>query len=250
MDGTKLVTVHSPIELDDGELELALYGSFLPVPQPEVFGDVVPSTETPGEILAAAGTIELNAGKDKALLQVTNTCDRPIQVGSHYHLIEANRYLLFDRRRAFQKRLNIPSGSAVRFEPGETKTVCVVDIDGARAVLGGNGLCRGSRPVEEVMRAVVELGFGHREQPATLDMAGLQDKLTARIPRLHYAEMFGPSTDDRVRLGETGLVVRIERNLCAPDGIYGNELKFGGGQSNKKRKEKKKKEKDKEERER
>jgi len=126
-DGTKLVTVHHPIALDQGDLALALYGSFLPVPDAARFA--LPAAEVvPGESLVAAGTIELNAGRTRRALDVVNRGDRPIQVGSHYPFAETNRALDFDRGAAAGMRLDIPAGTAVRFEPGESKTVTLVAV--------------------------------------------------------------------------------------------------------------------------
>ena len=122
-DGTKLVTVHHPIVADHGDLALALYGSFLPVPPP--FTEV-PSTVLAGEVTTAAGTITLNEGRPAHDLVVTNTGDRPIQVGSHCHFADTNRALAFDRALAAGMRLDIPAGAAVRFEPGEQKTIRLV----------------------------------------------------------------------------------------------------------------------------
>ena len=105
-DGTKLVTVHSPINLDDGELEMALYGSFLPVPDASKFQqNTSVSTSVCGVIspgyVWTSGLITLNPGKEIVSLQVKNTADRPIQVGSHYHFVECNPYLEFDRSIAY-----------------------------------------------------------------------------------------------------------------------------------------------------
>jgi urease subunit gamma/beta len=124
-DGTKLVTVHHPIVADHGDLELALYGSFLPVPDRALFAQVPRSLE-PGEVLVGIGEIVLNADRPTRELVVTNTGDRPIQVGSHYHFYETNRALAFDREAAHGMHLDVPAGSAVRFEPGEQKTVRLV----------------------------------------------------------------------------------------------------------------------------
>jgi urease subunit gamma/beta len=116
-DGTKLVTVHQPI------------------PDP---GD-----ETPGQILPGQEPVVANAGREATDLPVRNTGDRPIQVGSHAHFFEVNRALRFPRRAAWGRRLNIPSGTAVRFEPGEEKTVSLVPYGGAREVYGHHGLANG-----------------------------------------------------------------------------------------------------------
>ena len=145
-DGTKLVTVHHPIANQNGKLELALYGSFLPIPDLKHFMEEESGVE-PGEVLVKAGEIELNAGRPGIELPITNLGDRPIQVGSHYHFIETNAALRFDRAGAYGMRLNIPAGTAVRFEPGETKTVKLVAIAGKRVIRGGNNLADG--PVTE-----------------------------------------------------------------------------------------------------
>ncbi len=123
-DGTKLVTVHHPIVAEHGDLALALYGSFLPVPDRTRFGEA--HALVPGEITPVGGDIAINEGRDTRELAVTNTGDRPIQVGSHYHFFETNSALAFDRDAARGMHLDIPAGAAVRFEPGETKTVRLV----------------------------------------------------------------------------------------------------------------------------
>jgi urease subunit gamma/beta len=124
-DGTKLVTVDHPIVAEHGNLELALYGSFLPVPSLDLF-PAQPTEVEAGELIPGEGTIELNADRQRLQLTVTNTGDRPIQVGSHFHFIETNRALSFDRELARGFRLDIPAGAAVRFEPGETRTIQLV----------------------------------------------------------------------------------------------------------------------------
>ena len=162
-DGTKLVTVHHPIAAEHGDLTLALYGSFLPVPALDRFPPL-PDEAEPGAITVATDDITINAGRSATTLIVTNLADRPIQVGSHYHFIETNPYLRFDRAKAYGKRLDIIAGTAVRFEPGETKTVQLVDIAGARVIRGGNNLADG--PVSEAglkiaMERVLKQGFAH-----------------------------------------------------------------------------------------
>ena len=97
----------------------------------------------PGEIKAAGDDIELNAGRRAITLEVTNTGDRPIQVGSHYHMYETNAALEFDRGRAYGCRLNIAAGTAVRFEPGQMRTVEVIEIAGDCNIYGFNGAVMG-----------------------------------------------------------------------------------------------------------
>lgn len=165
-DGTKLVTVHHPIAAEHGDLSLALYGSFLPVPPVERFPALADETE-PGAVTVASGEITINANRPTLSLAVTNLADRPIQVGSHYHFIETNPYLRFDRAKAYGKRLDIIAGTAVRFEPGETRTVHLVDIAGAKVIRGGNNLADG--PVSDAglkiaMERVQKQGFAHEVQ--------------------------------------------------------------------------------------
>ena len=98
----------------------------------------------PGEIITAGGTITLNAGSETSEIEVSNTGDRPVQVGSHYHFYETNEGLSFDRDAARGKRLDIPAGTAVRFEPGQTRTVRLVPYRGGRIAVGFNGKVNGS----------------------------------------------------------------------------------------------------------
>src|SRR2546425_11763017 len=97
----------------------------------------------PGEYVLADGDIVANQGRRTVELIVANTADRPIQVGSHFHFFEVNRALRFDRAQAFGMRLNIPAGTAVRFEPGDEKRVTLVELAGARRVFGLNALTEG-----------------------------------------------------------------------------------------------------------
>lgn len=122
-DGTKLVTVHDPIRpgLEIKHLRL----------------------QSLGEIITLDGLIELNPNKPKVTLVATNTGDRPVQVGSHYHFFEANKALDFDRKSAFGMHLNISAGTAVRFEPGESKEVELVQFGGTGELFGFAGLTNG-----------------------------------------------------------------------------------------------------------
>jgi urease subunit beta len=97
----------------------------------------------PGEVKVAAGEIELNKGRKGFSIPVENTGDRPIQVGSHYHFYETNEALKFDRRKAYGCRLNIAAGTAVRFEPGQTRTVELVKVSGSRTIYGFTGKVMG-----------------------------------------------------------------------------------------------------------
>ena len=101
----------------------------------------------PGEIIPAAGTLTLNADRDAITLKVANTGDRPIQVGSHYHFFETNPALAFDRAAARGRRLDIPAGTAVRFEPGQEREVSLIPYAGARVVHGFNAAVAG--PLEK-----------------------------------------------------------------------------------------------------
>jgi urease subunit gamma/beta len=164
-DGTKLVTVHHPVASENGNLALALHGSFLPVPDAALFKpDSNEKDFEPGACSVHEGELELNAGREAITLAVTNLGDRPVQVGSHYHFIETNASLRFDRAKAYGRRLDIPAGTAVRFEPGETKSVRLVEIAGNKVIRGGNNL--GDGPVSEsgresAMQRIQKEGFAH-----------------------------------------------------------------------------------------
>ncbi|MDQ0315773.1 urease subunit gamma [Amorphus orientalis] len=131
-DGTKLVTVHDPIRL----------------------GEPPEGLDPPGEILAGAGEIELNPGRDRVVLQVVNTGDRPIQVGSHYHFFDTNKALDFDRAASYRCRLDIPAGTAVRFEPGQSKEVSLVPFGGQQEISGLNALNDGPTTDEDKAAAL------------------------------------------------------------------------------------------------
>ncbi|CAK9022633.1 Urease (Urea amidohydrolase) [Durusdinium trenchii] len=186
-DGTKLLTVHQPICNVDGDLSLALKGSFLPEPDYGLFG----------ELEEDEGGVELNAGRSLIELEVTNTGDRPIQVGSHYHFIETNKSLLFDREKAYGRRLNVPSGSAVRFEPGDSKVVSLVEIAGKKRVVSGNRLVDGVASADrlpEVM-ARVESGSVRSSCWAAFGRETWSEQMI--LARDRYAELFGPTVGDK-----------------------------------------------------
>ena len=115
----------------------------------------------PGEILPGDGPVTINEGRETATVTVANTGDRPIQVASHFHFFEVNRALAFDRSAAFGKRLNILSGTAVRFEPGERADVDLVSIGGKHRILGMNNLVNGSTKgdPEPALARAREAGF-------------------------------------------------------------------------------------------
>lgn len=135
-DGTKLVTVHEPIR--PGEKE-------------------IPEGVIPGEIIVPEEEMEINVGRRKETLTVANKGDRPVQVGSHFHFFEANRCLDFDREVAFGMRLDIPAGTAVRFEPGGKKEVTVTQFGGRGEIIGLNGLTNGSVSSEAVKTGAMDL---------------------------------------------------------------------------------------------
>ena len=152
----------------------------------------------PGEFFIKDGEIELNKGRKSVTLTVANTGDRPIQVGSHYHFFETNPALEFDRKKARGMRLDIPAGTAVRFEPGQTR-----DVDAGRARRQAHRL---------------RVPTGHHGQ-------ALRPVMPHAMKRSFYADMFGPTTGDRVRLADTDLIIEVEKDFTT----YGEEVKFGGG---------------------
>ncbi|KAH8728365.1 hypothetical protein GQ44DRAFT_824193 [Phaeosphaeriaceae sp. PMI808] len=232
--GTYLVTVHNPISTDDGDLAKALYGSFLPIPSIDMFplpeANVYDGPKQPGAIVAVkgeAGIIKLNQDRKRIKLRVESVGDRPIQVGSHYHFIETNPQLKFDRIRAHGYRLDIPAGTSVRFEPGDTKTVTLVQIGGNKIIKGGNNIATGFIEDTSIVDGIVErlkLGsFLHQPEPlgdsAHIDICTME--------RQAYISMFGPTTGDLVRLGATDLWVKVEKDMTN----YGDECAFGGGKT-------------------
>ncbi|OIW24117.1 urease [Coniochaeta ligniaria NRRL 30616] len=232
--GTYLVTVHNPVSTDDGDLDRALYGSFLPVPGVDKFpmheAGVYEGDRQPGAVVVvkeAGKRVALNEGRRRVRLRVTSKGDRPIQVGSHYHFIETNPQLEFDRGKAYGYRLDIAAGTSVRFEPGDTKTVTLVEIGGHKVIRGGNNLASGPVDlgrVEEIVRRLQEAGFAHAPDPAGDAVFGGE---VFSMERAAYATMFGPTTGDRVRLGGTDLWIKVEKDFT----VYGDECKFGGGKT-------------------
>ena len=228
--GTYLVTVHNPISSDDGDLERALYGSFLPIPDKNKFFPMSAPEEyevarQPGAVVCVKGTVAINENRNRIRLSVTSKGDRPVQVGSHYHFIETNPQLEFDRGKAYGYRLDIPAGTSVRFEPGDTKTVQLVEIGGNKVIRGGNNLATGGVEhwrVDSIVEGLQQAGFAHAPEPAG-DM--VLDPYT--MDRSAYCTMFGPTTGDVVRLGSTDLWIKVEKDLT----IYGDECKFGGGKT-------------------
>ncbi|KAG0370164.1 hypothetical protein BC939DRAFT_499272 [Gamsiella multidivaricata] len=230
-DGTKLVTVSDPISNENGNLELALYGSFLPIPDADRFFPPITRAEEaafkhpPGAIVTAPGTLTLNKGRKRVRLEITNTGDRPILVGSHFHLIEANSALLMDRELAYGRRFDIPAGSAIRFEPGEKHTVMTVSIGGRMRITGGNNLATGvvdPMRVQEIVSNLTARNFLHMTQSPALNEKEIPEY---QIPREVYQSFYGPTVGDRVRLGDTDLWIEIEKDYTH----YGDECKFGGG---------------------
>jgi len=118
----------------------------------------------PGEYFFDGVPLELNAGRPTCTLQVNNTGDRPVQIGSHFHFFESNRALVFDRAAAYGMRLDLPAGTAVRFEPGEIKTVRLVALGGLRQMYGGSGLVMGALDDPAIRQRSLErlrqAGFG------------------------------------------------------------------------------------------
>jgi urease len=149
------------------------------------------------------------------------------KVGSHYHFIETNPQLQFDRVRAHGYRLDIPAGTSVRFEPGDTKTVTLVKIAGNQVIKGGNNIASGFIEDPSLAIGIVERlkagGFLHAPEP--LGDAAHIDICT--MERQSYISMFGPTTGDLVRLGATDLWIKVEKDMTK----YGDECSFGGGKT-------------------
>lgn len=160
LDGTKLVSVHNPICKKHVPLTLALYGSGLTKSSKKIESDNSMNL-VPGIVETGTEPIAINARRTIITLQVTNTGSRGIQIGSHCNFAETNKALHFDRRASLGYRLNIPAGTTVRFEPGETKDVELVEISGDKLVYGGNNLIEGKYEwkEEDIIANMKEKGF-------------------------------------------------------------------------------------------
>ncbi len=225
-----LVTVHNPIGSDDGDLARALYGSFLPVPDESLFpmaeAAAYDHARQPGALVAVKGTVTLNEGRQRIKLRVTSKGDRPIQVGSHYHFIETNPQLEFDRGKAYGFRLDIAAGTSVRFEPATPRR-----SRWSRSVAtGSSAVAITSRPVPWTPAASTRSCASCRRpasrtspSPSATTAISTPSRWTAPA----YAAMFGPTTGDRVRLGSTDLWIKVEKDLT----VFGDECKFGGGKT-------------------
>ena len=115
----------------------------------------------PGEYFLKDEPLQANTGRETTLLTVMNTGDRPVQIGSHFHFFEVNKQLVFDRVRAFGKRLNIPAGTAVRFEPGEEKRIELVPFGGNRRIFGFSNLTNGDLNSEMVKQSAIQKANDH-----------------------------------------------------------------------------------------
>ena len=177
----------------------------------------------PGEYFPTGDAIIAN--KDKKILKiiVANTGDRPIQVGSHTHFSEANKALEFDREKSLGFHLNISAGTSIRFEPGESKHVQLVEFGGTKTIYGFSGMVSGNLDEKrnDAIKKLHENGFKNSLEDTTEEQGNLE------IPRNRYVELFGPSKGDKVRLGDTELILEIEKDLIK----HGDELVFGGGKS-------------------
>ncbi|KDN44076.1 urease [Tilletiaria anomala UBC 951] len=246
-DGTFLVTVHDPIctpwgttsgDDEQEHLRLALFGSGLAAPNRVAFGwgqgepEVLHGAELPGATVVARSSVPITLCADRPRVKVcvTNTGDRPIQVGSHYNFLEVNPALSFPRMLALGKRLDIPAGTAVRFEPGDVRSVTLVQVGGDGVLSGGNGIAQGriadimfdEAKVNQVKGRLKALGCKDEPLPSSEEA---QDIQPASLSREAYCALYGPTVGDRVRLADTSLWIELEKDFTS----YGDECKFGGG---------------------
>ena len=159
-------------------------------------------------------------------LHTPNSVCSLLQVGSHYHFIETNPQLEFDRLKAYGFLLDIAAGTSIRFEPGDSKTVTLVEMSGRRVIQGGNSIASGEvdpSKKDEILKRLQAAGFANITEPAG-DGAYLEP---FSMSREAYCGMFGPTTGDLVRLGATDLWIKVENDLTT----YGDECKFGGGKT-------------------
>jgi urease len=235
LDGSFLVTVHDPICTPHGSIKDALYGSFLPIPPRPVFKEESSSDEhIPGQVVVSqSSNIVLSKSSPRTAMKVTNTGDRPIQVGSHYPFHETNPALLFPRLLAIGFRLDIAAGTAVRFEPGDVKTVSLVQVGGYQALAGGNGIYSGPlatfRADPAVQQAVktrlLTDKFCDESEQGYAEAQALPSPAPFELSREAYCALYGPTTGDRIRLADTNLWIEVEKDMTS----FGDECKFGGG---------------------
>lgn len=155
--------------------------------------------------------------------QLTSQC----QVGSHFHFIETNPQLDFDRIKAYGYHLDIPSGTSARFEPGDTKTVTLTQISGLKTIVGGSSVATGTIDMSHtntVLRRLKEEGFLHTPEDPPSDRSDIK---AYTMDRMAYAMMYGPTVGDTVRLGSSNLRVQVEKDYTA----HGDECTFGGGKT-------------------
>ncbi|KAK2793790.1 Urease [Onygenales sp. PD_12] len=220
--GTFMVSVQEPIGSEVVDLKRALYGSCIPTPDidpfPESNQEDCSEENEPGAIKLSKETddICLNVGRDRIALKVKNCGNRPIQVGSHYHFLETNPELVFDRIQAYGYRLDRPAGASVRFEPGQTREVNLVEIGGHKKIQGGNliapGLVnRSPSNIKKIEDQLKDQRFGHERETESPKICE-----PYKIPRADYCEMYGPTEGDLVEKDYT---------------TYGDECNFGGGKT-------------------
>ena len=236
-DGSKLVTIHFPVCQENGDMSICMHGSNTSVPDVEIFKDHPEEGLVPGKVQTIPGSIAINQGRVRITLKVLNTGDRPVQIGSHFHFIESNPLLKFDRIASLGLRLDIAAGTAIRFEPGEAKTVPLVEISGTKEIRGGSGMCSGNvdelrKNTKAIKAKLKDNGFldeeegneqHHKKKHKTGDSSS--QTMGTEIPRSTYAKMYGPTTGDIIRLADTDLHIRVEKDMTH----YGDECKFGGG---------------------
>ncbi|ENH69263.1 Urease [Fusarium oxysporum f. sp. cubense race 1] len=229
--GTHLITIHNPISTDEGDLKMALYGSFLPIPTSDLFPAVNEADfhplAMPGAIRPAdTGDIVLNAGRNRVRLTVTNQGNRAVHIGSHFHFMETNPDLDFDRGKSYGYHLDLPAGEFLRFEPNEPKTVTLVQIGGSRIIQGGSGYVKGPvdpTNVQKILQQLQQAGYRHSLEGST----GQQTVKPCSISREKYASAYGPTTGDCIRLGSTDLWVKVEKDYTS----YGDECTLGCGKT-------------------
>ena len=200
-EGTKLIAIFDPIRPGEDTAPLAPEDAIIP-----------------GEIITPDEDQNLFEGADVVELEAVNTGDRDIQVRSHAHFFETNRALHFDRAAAWGRKLDVPAGAGVRFEPGIPKLVRLVPIQGLRVVVGQAGLVNGALDAPGARDAALARAQSERISRSIVMVA---------ISRRAYAELYGPTKGDLVRLGDTSLLAEIEHDYTVP----GHELVVGAGKT-------------------
>ncbi|KAI8393754.1 uncharacterized protein BYT42DRAFT_487573 [Radiomyces spectabilis] len=223
-DGSRILAIDNPICTENGNLEMAFYGTSLSLPDLDQFPSSPLSSrqdQSDNQIIQP-GMIDLNVNRKRYSIAVVNHGSEPVRVGSHNHFMEVHAALSFNRALAYGMRLDIPAGASINFQPGDYKVVALVEI-GGKKIISGDSVASG--PVDmiklpSIMMHLLKRGYLHDPKSPLLPYTP-----PCSVDRQFYAQQYGPTTGDMVRLGNTQLCVSVEKDYT----VYGDECKFPTG---------------------